>query len=478
MTAEPNAPETTVAEESMAIWLQARDELSDLVAIAGYQTWLANATLIEAVGERFVIGVASQFASDWVRERYLKVIQDTLSAIVGRDCDVEITVDPSMGAKQSTIHEPVAGDGTTSPVEKPQGELPSVTFNERAPHAERLDSRLNPSFTFSSFVVGNSSKLAHAACYAVAEKPGKAYNPLFLYGGVGLGKTHLMHAIGHAVADRGGRPVIAYVSSEKFMNEMIAGIAENKMHEFRTRYRSVDVLLIDDIQFLAGKDRTQEEFFHTFNALYEIDCQIVVSSDRPPNDIPTIEDRLRSRFSGGLTVDIQPPDFETRLAILQSKLGGHSALVPDEVCMYIAHKIQRNIRELEGALVRVVAHASLTHEPVSLVAATEILKDIIPADAARPLTARDIQQVCATYYGVSIDDLTSIKRDRRIVFPRQVAMFLMREMTPSSLPAIGAAFIRDHTTVLHACEKVSDLEKDDPRVASDLNQLREALSHV
>ena len=240
------------------------------------------------------------------------------------------------------------------------------------------DSRLNPNFTFSTFVVGNSSRFAHAACRAVAEAPGKAYNPLFLYGGVGLGKTHLMHAIGHAVRETHRHAKVAYVTSEKFMNEMVASIVENRPAEFRMRYRGVDVLLIDDIQFLAGKDHTREEFFHTFNALQEFQKQIVVSSDRPPKDIPTLEDRLRSRFEGGLMADIQPPDFETRLAILTTKLGPYSKLVPDEVCSFIAHRIQKNIRELEGALIRVLAHASINGQQITLEAAQQILRDVIP----------------------------------------------------------------------------------------------------
>jgi chromosomal replication initiator protein len=313
----------------------------------------------------------------------------------------------------------------------------------------------------------------------VAAAPGKAYNPLFLYGGVGLGKTHLMHAIGHAVREGHVRrpPKVAYVTSEKFMNEMIASIQENRTHDFRTRYRTVDVLLIDDIQFLAGKDRTQEEFFHTFNALHEVQKQIVVSSDRPPKDIPTLEDRLRSRFEGGLMADIQPPDFETRLAILGSKLGVNSRLVPDEVCSFIAHKIQKNIRELEGALIRVLAHASISGQAVSLEGAQRILADIIPQGGSRPLTVELIQETVADYYAIALEEMKGRRRDKHIVFPRQVAMFLIREETASSLPAIGTAFGgKDHTTVLHACEKITELSKEDQRLQADLRQIRDRLN--
>jgi chromosomal replication initiator protein len=286
-----------------------------------------------------------------------------------------------------------------------------------------------------------------------------------------------MHAIGAAVREGHRRPPkVAYVTSEKFVNEMIASIQENRMNDFRTRYRTVDVLLIDDIQFLAGKDRTQEEFFHTFNALHEVQKQIVVSSDRPPRDIPTLEDRLRSRFEGGLMADIQPPDFETRLAILNSKLGANSRLVPDEVCSFIAHKIQKNIRELEGALIRVLAHASISGESITVDAAQRILADIIPSGGSRPVTVELICETVADYYNIALEEMKGRRRDKHIVFPRQVAMYIIREETASSLPAIGTAFGgKDHTTVLHACEKITELAKDDQRLQHDLRQIRDRL---
>jgi chromosomal replication initiator protein len=287
-----------------------------------------------------------------------------------------------------------------------------------------------------------------------------------------------MHAIGHAVREGHVRrpPKVAYVTSEKFMNEMIASIQENRTHDFRTRYRTVDVLLIDDIQFLAGKDRTQEEFFHTFNALHEVQKQIVISSDRPPKDIPTLEERLKSRFEWGLIADIQPPDFETRLAILNSKLGANGRLVPDEVCSFIAHRIQKNIRELEGALIRVLAHASLNGQPVTLESATRILRDILPDDAGAPPSVDLIQETVAAYYSIPLEEMKGRRRDKHIVFPRQVAMFLIREETASSLPAIGQAFGgKDHTTVLHAYEKILELSREDTRLQGDLRQIRDRL---
>jgi chromosomal replication initiator protein len=337
-------------------------------------------------------------------------------------------------------------------------------------------SQLNPKFQFQHFVVGNNSRFAHAACRAVAETPAKAYNPLFLYGGVGLGKTHLMHAIGHAVLEKHHRRRVAYVTSEKFMNEMITSIQEGRMNDFRTRYRTVDVLLVDDIQFLAGKDRTQEEFFHTFNSLHELNRQIVISSDRPPKEIPTLEDRLRSRFQWGLIADIQPADFETRVAILKSKVGPYAKLVPEDVLSFIAHKIQKNIRELEGALIRIIAHASLNRSAVNVDMAAQLLQDVIPSTENRTLSIETISRTVASFYHISLEEMKGKRRDKHIVFPRQVAMFLIREETASSLPAIGQAFGgRDHTTVLHSYEKINTDSKEDQRLQADLRKLREIL---
>ena len=453
------------------IWQAAQEELRFQIATPGYETWLRNAVLLNCEdGHMFTLGVPTRLARDWLTERYVPLIRETLSGLLSRDCEVLITVDPA-AAPPPDEPAPIADE----PSENGGASLVGEAIELDA--AGSNESRLNPNFTFSTFVVGNSSRFAHAACRAVADAPGKAYNPLFLYGGVGLGKTHLMHAIGHAVrAGHRRPPKVAYVTSEKFMNEMIASIQENRMNDFRTRYRTVDVLLIDDIQFLAGKDRTQEEFFHTFNALHEVQKQIVVSSDRPPKDIPTLEDRLRSRFEGGLMADIQPPDFETRLAILNSKLGANSRLVPDEVCSFIAHKIQKNIRELEGALIRVLAHASISGEAVSVEAAQRILADIIPSGGSRPVTVELIQETVAEYYNIALEEMKGRRRDKHIVFPRQVAMFIIREETASSLPAIGTAFGgKDHTTVLHACEKITELAKEDQRLQHDLRQIRERL---
>jgi chromosomal replication initiator protein len=456
---------TTPGADAQQIWQAAQEELRFQLARPGYETWLANAVLVDSDGHTFTIGVPTRLARDWVTERYVAVIREILSGLLASECDVVITVDP---AAVPPPDEPAPFADVPEPVYGIVGETASDGSNA---------TRLNPNFTFSTFVVGNSSRFAHAACRAVADAPGKAYNPLFLYGGVGLGKTHLMHAIGHAVrAGHRRPPKVAYITSEKFMNEMIGSIQENRTSDFRMRYRTVDVLLIDDIQFLAGKDRTQEEFFHTFNALHEIQKQIVVSSDRPPKDIPTLEDRLRSRFEGGLMADIQPPDFETRLAILNTKLGVHGSLVPDEVCSFIAHKIQKNIRELEGALIRVLAHASINGHAVTLAAAQTILRDIIPVGDSSPVSIDLIQETVANYFNISVDEMKGKRRDKHIVFPRQVAMYIVREETESSLPVIGTAFGgRDHTTALHAIEKITDLVLEDSRLQSDLRQIRQRL---
>ena len=450
------------APDPQQMWHVAQEELRFQLSRPGYETWLANAVLVDYDGYTFTVGVPTRLARDWLTERYVPLIRETLSGVIGRDCDVAITVDPA-AAPPPDEPDPAEAD----PV------LARVTD---ADDATASDSRLNPNFTFTTFVVGNASRFAHAACRAVADSPGKAYNPLFLYGGVGLGKTHLMHAIGHAVREQHRSARVAYITSEKFMNEMITSIQENRTGDFRDRYRSVDVLLIDDIQFFAGKDRTQEEFFHTFNALHDVQKQIVVSSDRPPKDIPTLEDRLRSRFEGGLMADIQPPDFETRLAILNRKLGPYSRLVPDEVCAFIAHRIQRNIRELEGALIRVLAHASINGQPITLDVAQQILRDIIPVHDTAPLSIEAIQDAVADHYTISVDEMKGKRRDKHIVFPRQVAMYLIREETDSSLPVIGGAFGgRDHTTALHAIEKITELVREDTRLQSDLRQIRQRL---
>ncbi len=440
------------------IWQAAQEEWRFQIAKPSYEAWLKNANLIALDGKTFHIGVPTKLAKDWLEDRYSAIIKETLGAIMSGD--VELTFEVTSQAR---------------PVEEVVQPIEPESLMED-PDYDPASSQLNPKFVFENFVVGHNSRFAHAAARAVADSPGDAYNPLFLYGGVGLGKTHLMHAIGHAVLKKSRKRKVAYVTSERFMNEMIESIRRNQMNDFRKRYRNCDVLLIDDIQFLAGKDRTQEEFFHTFNALQEFNRHIVISSDRPPKDIPTLEERLRSRFEGGLIADIEPPDFETRVAILKSKAGPHNRLIPEDVLSFIAHKIQRNIRELEGALIRVLAYASVTHQPMTTETAARVLEDIIPASETRTLSIDSIKRVVANFYGISGDEIIGKRRDRHIVFPRQVAMFIIREETASSLPAIGHAFGgRDHTTVLHSYEKILQDCNDDQRVCNEVAKIRELL---
>ncbi|HEX6548935.1 MAG TPA: chromosomal replication initiator protein DnaA [Candidatus Dormibacteraeota bacterium] len=442
-----------------SIWNAVQEELRFQLAKPSYETWLKNTSLVSAEGTTFRIGVPSKLAKDWLEDRFAGLIQETLQAVTGSEVEVDFVVSPGGVRAQreeepppGLIEEPILDDGTLAQAE------------------------LNEKFKFSTFVVGNNSRFAHAAAKAVADAPGEHYNPLFLYGGVGLGKTHLMHAIGHEVRRQYPKKRVNYLTSEQFMNEVIASIQTGHMAEFRHKYRTVDVLLIDDIQFLAGKDRTKEEFFHTFNALHEINKQIVISSDRPPKEIPTLEDRLRSRFEQGLLADIQPPDFETRLAILKSKLGASGGLISEEVLTFIAHKVQKNIRELEGALTRVLAFAAIHQRQIDEEEAARLLSDIIPAGVRRPMTIPHIQQVVCDYFNVSLEDMKGKRRDKHIVFPRQVAMFLVREETPSSLPVIGQAFGgRDHTTALHSIDKIANEQKEDARLRYDLQTLRERL---
>ncbi len=444
---------------SETIWNAVQEELRFQLAKPSYETWLKNATLVSAEGSTYRIGVPSKLAKDWLEDRFAGLIQETLQAVTGTPIEVDFVVSPA-GVRATAVDEP-AGLG-----EEPMPEEPEAVGQ----------TELNEKFKFSTFVVGNNSRFAHAAARAVADAPGEHYNPLFLYGGVGLGKTHLMHAVGHEVRKRFPKKRVCYLTSEQFMNEVIASIQTGQMAEFRHKYRTVDVLLIDDIQFLAGKDRTKEEFFHTFNALHEINKQIVISSDRPPKEIPSLEDRLRSRFEQGLLADIQPPDFETRLAILKSKIGSKSGLISEEVLTFIAHKVQKNIRELEGALTRVLAFASIHQRQIDEDVAAQLLSDLIPAGARRPITIDRIQQVVCDYYQVSLEDMKGKRRDKHIVFPRQVAMYLVREETPSSLPAIGQAFGgRDHTTALHSIDKIQNELKEDERLRYDLQVLRERL---
>ncbi|WP_069651075.1 chromosomal replication initiator protein DnaA [Caloranaerobacter ferrireducens] len=397
-----------------------------------FNTWFKTIEPLAINDNQIVLGAPNEFTKGILVARYLTLIKNAVKQATNKDFDIKFIIP---GEEINDIGQTV------------QNEV-NDTSTSRA--------QLNPKYTFDTFVIGNSNRFAHAASLAVAEAPAKAYNPLFIYGGVGLGKTHLMHAIGHYILNQNPKAKVVYVSSEKFTNELINSIRDDRNVEFRNKYRNVDVLLIDDIQFIAGKERTQEEFFHTFNALHEANKQIIISSDRPPKEIPTLEDRLRSRFEWGLIADIQPPDLETRIAILRKKAKVENIHVPNDVMLYIATKIQSNIRELEGALIRIVAYSSLTNREVTVDLAAEALKDIISNTKPREINVKLIKEIVAQNFNINVEDFDSKKRTRSIAYPRQIAMYLCRELTDLSLPKIGDEFGgRDHTTVIHAYDKIS-----------------------
>lgn len=430
----------------------------------------------------------NKFFRDWVETRHIGQLHDSLLRITGDNLNLRLVTRDEMqghparlGRTNAVPSAPrtrsvPAAEARMAPTPKPNVEPPAqvrrVPVESLAEPEPVASQSLNPKYTFDTFVVGSGNRFAHAASLATASEPAGVYNPLFLYGGVGLGKTHLMQAIGHYVLKHHKHMHVVYVSSERFTNDLINSLQEKKMVEFRQRYRNVDVLLIDDIQFIAGKESTQEEFFHTFNALYQANKQIVISSDRPPKEIPTLEDRLRSRFECGLIADIQAPDLETRVAILRQKALSDRIDVPDDVLDLIATNIQSNIRELEGALNRVMAYASLQQRPISLAMATEALKEIVATTKARPITIASIQEVVAAHFDIKTADLKGKRRSRAIVHPRQIAMYLARELTDASLPRIGEEFGgRDHTTVMHACEKIRKEQEEDTTLAATLRAL-------
>ncbi|WIF95879.1 chromosomal replication initiator protein DnaA [Caminicella sporogenes] len=419
------------------IWKKTLNVIKTELTQVSYNTWLKSLEPILIKGDTIILGVPNDFNKGILETRYLTLIENAVKQVTSKDFKLKFVVPGS------------------------------EDFNKLAQKDEIKESNnyfespnLNPKYVFDTFVIGNSNRFAHAACLAVSEAPAKAYNPLFIYGGVGLGKTHLMHAIGHYILGQNPNTKVVYVTSEKFTNELINSIKDDKNVEFRNKYRTVDVLLIDDIQFIAGKERTQEEFFHTFNALYEANKQLIISSDRPPKEIPTLEDRLRSRFEWGLITDIQPPDFETRIAILRKKAELEKIDIPNEVLHFIAKKIKSNIRELEGALIRISAYSSLANKQISVELAQEALKDIISSSKPKQITISYIKDIVAQHFNIKVEDLDSKRRTRSITYPRQIAMYLCRELTDLSLPKIGENFGgRDHTTVIHAYDKISqDIE--------------------
>ncbi|HWQ00167.1 MAG TPA: chromosomal replication initiator protein DnaA [Vicinamibacterales bacterium] len=423
------------------VWEQILSRIETKVNRHSFYTWFRPTSLVSDDGATVSVRVPNILVRDWLEKHYAAVVREAV-AEVGR-------------AGAAVVF--VVGEGAAAAPE-PAPAPPSTIEPPPATGAGGL----NPRYTFDTFVVGPSNQFAHAACRAVAEAPSRSYNPLFIYGGVGLGKTHLMHAIGHYVLAHFPAVKLTYISSERFMNEMINALRYDKILEFRDLYRSVDVLLVDDIQFLAGKEGTQTEFFHTFNALFDAQKQIVISSDCPPNEITQLEERLRSRFEWGLIADIQPPDFETKVAILKRKAEAEAVPLPDDVAIYIAGKIKSNIRELEGSLIRLIAYASLTGREISLPLAQEVLRKVLGQED-RTITIDAIQKFIADYYQLKVADLRSKNNSKSVATPRQVAMYLCKALTNASLPEIGKSFGgKHHSTVIHSIRKIDELRKKDP----------------
>ncbi|HET9027063.1 MAG TPA: chromosomal replication initiator protein DnaA [Trueperaceae bacterium] len=422
-----------------------------------FRTWFAQVTPHGFVDGAFVLAVPHGFARDWLRTNYTEVIEEALRGLGMDSPKVTFQVVPTQVTEQRDMF-------SAPPIELVNSEKPIA----RKP-------TLNPKYVFANFVVGPNNNLANAAARAVVEAPGRAYNPLFLYGEAGLGKTHLMHAVGHAAFERQPNLQVEYVTTEAFTNDLITAIREDRMTQFRDRYRTIDVLLIDDIQFIAGKERTQEEFFHTFNALYESGKQLIVSSDRPPKDIPTLEKRLRSRFEWGLITDIQAPELETRIAILAMNAEYRGVKVPAEVIDYIARHVTSNIRELEGALVRAIVYSSMNQSPLNRQTVAKALSDVFaPSEIA--LTMPDILKRTADHFGVKPDDVRGKGRRQELVVPRQIAMFLIRELTTHSYPEIGGYFSgRDHSTVMYAVQKIQNTSDSDSDLARAVRSIRETL---
>lgn len=422
--------------------------------------WLVGSKGYFADSETLIVEVPNQFTHEWIISHYGGlVLQIARSLCKNPALQVRYTISA------------VSGEGEKNDETPPQETTAMPAVTAPAPTAAKGELFLNPKYLFSTFVVGPSNRFAHAAALAVAESPAKAYNPLFIYGGVGLGKTHLMQAIGHFLLEKNRSLKILYIPSERFTNQLISAIQNRSMSKFREKYRNMDVLLIDDIQFIAGKESTQEEFFHTFNTLYDSHKQVVVTSDRSPKEIPRLEERLISRFEWGLVTDIQPPDLETRVAILRKKAERDTLVIPDEVTDFIAQKFRLNIRELEGALIRVAANSSVMNQPITLASAKEILKNLLVESEER-LSMEGIQEAVANYFQVSASDMKAKRRTRSIAYPRQIAIFLIRELTPYSLSEIGAQFGgRDHTTVLHACGKIAKEIQTNDQARKTINHL-------
>ena len=446
-----------MGRQESAIWEDMLEYVEEHIPEVEFRTWFNQVRPLGIENGTFMIGVPHSFARDWLKGHYGTLIEEALGELGAAS--------PRVGFQVVNFPKSEQQDMFSAPASSKEG--------SSLPQSRPL--RLNPKYVFSNFVVGSNNNLAHAAALAVAEAPGRAYNPLFIYGEAGLGKTHLMHAVGHAVAERYPKLQIEYATTEAFTNDLINAIREDRMTLFRDRYRSVDLLLIDDVQFIAGKERTQEEFFHTFNSLYESGKQIILSSDRPPKDIPTLDNRIRSRFEWGLITDIHPPELETRIAILTMNAEYRGVKIPGEVIDFIARQVSSNIRELEGALMRVIVYASMNNSDITRQTAAKALSDVFTHTELN-LTMEDILRATARHYGAEAEDLKSKGRRHELVMPRQVAMYLIRELTPHSYPEIGQFFSgRDHSTVHYAVQKITDQLEQDRKLEDSLRSLKAEL---
>ncbi len=439
-------------QDIQAIWEKVQEQLQSVLNEQAYKLWFASVKLLSLSGNVAVVEVPNEFTELWIRENYSDLLGHALASVVGQFCEITYRVSEQAGSHPELI-----------PPHQPRVHRAKPRESNRGFEHEN---NFNPNYTFETFVVGSNNSMAYAAAVAVAQSPGKSYNPLFLHGGVGLGKTHLLHAIGQYVLQNKPELKVVYLTCEKFTNEFIDGIQNNQLAKFRKKYRQTDVLLIDDVQFLANKERIQEEFFHTFNALHEARKQIVLTCDRPASEIQSLEQRLVSRFEWGLVADLQPPDMEVRLAILRKKAQLMNATnIPEEILQFIASRIRSNIRRLEGALVRVTSYTSLHGKPPTIETVESLLRDLLHEEAKPTVTIELIQKRVAEHFDIRVSDLTGRRRPENIAFPRQIAMYLARRLTGKSLSAIGEAFGgRDHGTVLHACKLVQDRMSVDPKV--------------
>ena len=439
----------------LTTWDKAQDTIKEKIGHPSYETWFSSLKIKEKTPSTLIIEAPDEFFKNWIVEHYFSIIQDTVGTLNGQPISVEFEVNPNLLTKKT--------------------QTKFSEFEKDFKAAEKNQININARFTFENFVIGPSNRFAYAASMAVAESPAKAYNPLFIYGPVGLGKTHLMQAITQKIQQQHPKMKHCYISSERFTNDLIEAIRNRSTNQYRQKYRNIDVLLVDDIHFIAGKESTQEEFFHTFNALHDSRKQIIISSDRPPKEISNLEERLISRFTWGLIKDIQPPDFETRVAILRKKIEREPVSVPDDVILYIAEQIRTNIRELEGALIRVIAYSLLEEKIISLDMAKTILKDMVK-ETLKTISVDTIQKNVADFFNISLNDLRAQRRNKNLVFPRQIAMYLSRKLTSLSLPEIGNAFGgKDHTTVLHSYRKINEKITRNSELKNTIEKLTTAL---